>query len=168
MHSRPVNQPAKALTAFAKCEKPFRAASKASRKQIRHHRSAATMIPHESFKQSSNTLKNITCRCESGEQHTHQLRSHVVDSTQPWQTSSQNHLPGMSSAAANSLQHNYLRGYWFRMPTSLLGALIESPGANREAPSNESGTIRKRNGKNSSAGIDEDGRQRSISGIRCS
>ena len=66
----PSGQPAKALTAFAKCEKPSRAASKASRKQTQHHRSAATMIPHKSFKQSSNILKNITCRCESGEQHT--------------------------------------------------------------------------------------------------
>lgn len=102
----PSGQPAKALTAFAKCEKPSRAASKASRKQTQHHRSAATMIPHESFKQSSNILKNITCRCESGEQHTHRLRSHMADSTQSWQTSSQNHLPGMSSAAANSLQQS--------------------------------------------------------------
>lgn len=67
----PSGQPAKALTAFAKFEKPFRAASKASRKQTQHHRSAATMIPHKSFKQSSNILKNITCRCESSEQHTH-------------------------------------------------------------------------------------------------
>jgi len=93
----PSDQPAKAFTAFAKCEKPFRAASKASRKQTQHHRSAATMIPHESFKQSSNTLKTITCKCESDEQHTHQLRSHVAD--KPIQTFSR-------SAATNSLQQN--------------------------------------------------------------
>lgn len=47
-------------------------------------------------------FKNITCRCESGEQHTHQLRSHVADSTQSWQQTS----PGVSSVAANSLQQN--------------------------------------------------------------
>lgn len=99
----PSGQPAKALTAFAKCEKPFRAASKASRKQTQHHRSAATMIPHESFKQSSNTLKNITCRCESDEQHTHQLRSHVAD----------RYLPGaqrQTHCNKTSPRHNYLRG----------------------------------------------------------
>lgn len=56
------------------------------------------MIPHESFKH----FKNITCKCESGEQHTHQLRSHVADSTQSWQQTS----PGVSSVAANSLQQN--------------------------------------------------------------
>ena len=73
----PSGQPAKALTAFAK---------------------------NESFKQSSNTLKNITCRCEFGEQHTPH-----ADSTwlmQSRQTSSQNHLSGIGSAAANSLQQN--------------------------------------------------------------
>lgn len=50
------------------------------------------------------------------------------------------------------------------MPTSSLGALIESSRPTEATPGNESGTIRERSGKNSSVGIDEDGRQRSMSG----
>jgi len=74
-----VNQPAKALTAFAKCEKPFRAASKASRKQTQHHRSAATMIPHESFKQSSNILKTSLVDVNPTNSTHTVRRQHVVD-----------------------------------------------------------------------------------------
>lgn len=59
------------------------------------------MIPHESFKQSSNTLKNITCRCESGEQHT---PTEITYSRQ--HSTMADTLPDMSNAATNSLQQN--------------------------------------------------------------
>lgn len=75
----PSGQPAKALTAFAKFEKPFRVASKASRKQTQYHRSAATMIPHESFKQFSNTLKTSLVDVNPANNTHTACRQHVVD-----------------------------------------------------------------------------------------
>jgi len=95
-----------------------------------------------------------------------------ADSTwlmQSRQTSSQNHLSGMRSTAANSLQQNSSAA---QLPSEVLipdtnqltWGVDRIPPANREAPGNKSDTIRECNGKNSSAGIDEDGRQRSMSG----